>query len=117
MTSGAAWVKCLAVEVRTGEDRTQEARQPIGESGCLGLRSDQILAYFDEKAGESKPSDLLVQSVSPKSPIVRFVVADAKSILAKRRYQRLGEAWIAIPQDANFPRPWEGLPRGRKGMN
>ena len=61
---------------------------------------------------------MLPQAIALELPRIGLIVADDETTLGIETVeQRLGQAPIAIPQDANVPRPWSGLPALCEGVD
>ena len=80
--------------------------------------TDQILPELNYGIGKAASRAVLPQTVAFELPRIRFIVADdevAFGIAAVE--QRLGQARICVPQDADMPGPRRRLPALRKGVD
>ena len=80
--------------------------------------ADQVLPDFNYGIGKAALRAVLPQAIALELPRIGLIVADDEIALGIETVeQRFGQARIAIPQDANVPRSWNGLPALREGVD
>lgn len=110
------------IECRIGQGVSENFRHNASKSsrpGGLARRlADQILPDLNYGIGEAAPRAVLPQTVAFELPRIRFIIADDEVAFGIEAVeQRLGQAGICVPQDANMPGTRGRLPALRKGVD
>lgn len=80
--------------------------------------ADQILPDFNDGIGKPALGAVLPQAIALELSRIGLIVADDETALGVKTVEQwLGQPRIAIPQDANVPRSWRGLPALREGVD
>src|SRR5271166_2714844 len=116
MAPRPALIESELAQFGTVKNRLQDRRQPLREQNRLLLRSDQVLPDLDQQPGQPASRDFLVQSVADEGAVIGLIVADREARVGQRLDERLRQARIAVPKDADLPRARRAPPCGSEGV-